>query len=624
MRRTRDPLRPVFAVCMTVLVALLLGSAFLSIGRTDNYDLSFGGKKMGADQAQWNDHALDHADDRIHVLLGFTHRSDATPAPTLNVKVFAADTGAQRTDTTMITAPDEGRQIFLELGAVVFSMFGLFVLWWGRDRASFWLGMFCVAFGTAMVQFYGVLPPIEMLAAVIVDSLLEVVSIYALYALAEAVAMESIRADDRLRNGVIVARAIAVVSVTLMALNVAGLYFYPIIQRSPVPDPLPLLGAWVGTFAEIFVLTLAPLGLLALGALRARDPAARSRAIVIFITTLCALSGVIYSVGKGVLQNGGAEFDSWWFTLLFIPVGFIFTISAYRVVEVKFFINRLLVLTGMTLILGAAIAASETWLEGFATRSVGRAIGHAATPAPRDGVDVTIDFIVACVIVLSFSTVHRFVDRIVERIVYRRRDEGVAALREFAVHRASFVTARAALLEQAVALVQQSVGAVSAAIYSECSTGYECSASHGEWQWPAIVGVDDPTFVALRSESEPVDLASLEALESAFGADGVAVRMAIGGRVTGALIVMPRLNEGDGAYAREELEAFDEIARGVADALFTLRSTETSAFVQAIADGKLSGSEAIRRAQALCDCEAPPPAAATVTRLETVRSAEPA
>jgi hypothetical protein len=608
---------------MTVLVALLLGSALFSIGRTDNYDLASHGLKMPADQPKWGDHDLDDPDQRIHVLLGFTHHSDATPAPAL-VNVVAGDTGAARTDTTMNSAPDEARQIFLEFGAFVFSTFGLFVLWWGRDRASFWLGMFCVAFGTAMVQFYGALPATGMLAAVIADSLLEVVSIYALYALAEAVAVESIRPDDRLRDGVMVARAIAVITITLMALTVAGQYVYPVMLRRALPDPLPLLGGWVATFAEIVVLTLAPLVLLALGALRARDPNARSRAIVIFLTTLCALSGVIYSVGKGVLQNGGAAFDSWWFTLLFIPVGFIFTISAYRVVEVKFFINRLLVLTGMTLILGVAITASETWLEGFATRSVGRAIGHAAPVAPRDGVNVTIDFVVACAIVLSFSTLHRFVDRIVERIVYRRRDEGVAALREFAVHRASFVTARAALLEQAVALVQQSVGAVSAAIYSECATGYECSASHGDWKWPAIVGVDDPTFVALRSESEPVDLTSLEALESAFGADGVAVRMAVGGRVTGALIVMPRLNEGDGPYAREELEAFDDIGRGVADALFTLRSTETSAFVQAIADGKLSGSEAIRRAQSLCDCEAPPPAAATVTRLETVRSAEPA
>jgi hypothetical protein len=610
---------------MTVIVTLLLGSALFSIGGTDNYDLALNGTKMPADQPDWRDHDLDDLDERIHVLLSFTHHVDK--APVKPVKVYVGDTGAARTDTTLSTVPDEARQILLEAGAIVFSTFGLFVLWWGRDRASFWLGMFCVAFGTAMVQFFGALPATGMLAAIIADSLLEVVSIYALYALAEAVTLESVRPDDRLRDGIIVVRAIAVITVALMVLNNAGMYFWPVVLQRAFPDPLPLLGAWVATFAEMFVLTAAPLTLLLLGALRARDPSARSRAIVIFLTTLCALSGVIYSIGKALLTGGGGGFDSWWFTLLFIPVGFIVTISAYRVVEVKFFINRLLVLTGMTLILGIAITASETWLEGFATRSVGRAMGHvaAAPAAPRDGVNVTIDFIVACAIVLSFSTVHRFVDRIVERIVYRRRDEGVAALREFAVHRASFVTARAALLEQAVALVQQSVGAVSAAIYSECATGYECSASHGEWQWPAVVGVDDPTFVALRSESEPVDLASLEALESAFGADGVAVRMAVGGRVTGALIVMPRLNEGDGPYAREELEAFDDIARGVADALFTLRSTETAAFVQAIADGKLAGSEAIRRAQALCECEAPPPAAAaTVTRLETVRSAEPA
>jgi hypothetical protein len=114
--------------------------------------------------------------------------------------------------------------------------------------------------------------------------------------------------------------------------------------------------------------------------------------------------------------------------------------------------------------------------------------------------------------------------------------------------------------------------------------------------------------------------------------------MAIGGRVTGALVVMPRGEDGDGPYVREERDAFDEISRGVADALFALRSNETTSFVRAVADGALTGVEAVRRARALCDCDVPvaPVSAAAAApsalpagagsngpvRVETVRSSE--
>jgi hypothetical protein len=295
--------------------------------------------------------------------------------------------------------------------------------------------------------------------------------------------------------------------------------------------------------------------------------------------------------------------------LLAIPAGFIITIPTYRVVEGKIVFSRILVVAGMTLIIGVLITQSELWFHSAALRALEPALDPNGTRHDWIGgaIGWIVDFAIACAIVLSFGKVHQLLDGACKRIVFRRRDEGIEALHDFAVHRASFVTARRALIDQTAALVRESVGAQGVAVYEECSGGYERTAASGNWPWPALADVDDPAFVALRSEAELLELDDLLALESALGNEGVVLRMVVGGRLTGALAVAPRASEGDGPYVRGELDALDDIARGVADALFTLRTSETAAFVRAVADGRLAGVEARRRAEALCECATPEP-----------------
>jgi hypothetical protein len=255
------------------------------------------------------------------------------------------------------------------------------------------------------------------------------------------------------------------------------------------------------------------------------------------------------------------------------------------------------------------ITQSELWFHSAALRALEPALDPNGTRHDWIGgaIGWIVDFAIACAIVLSFGKVHQLLDGACKRIVFRRRDEGIEALHDFAVHRASFVTARRALIDQTAALVRESVGAQGVAVYEECSGGYERTAASGNWPWPALADVDDPAFVALRSEAELLELDDLLALESALGNEGVVLRMVVGGRLTGALAVAPRASEGDGPYVRGELDALDDIARGVADALFTLRTSETAAFVRAVADGRLAGVEARRRAEALCECATPEP-----------------
>jgi hypothetical protein len=610
MKRARDPWRRILATAVTCAVVLLLGIAQLSIGLTDDYYFDRGPASTDDDTAVWSDRSLADLGDRIRVQLGSTTRT----TPPHEISVMTHDShGVRHVDTMVSSPPDETRQIFEVLASALFAFFGLFVLWWGRDRASLWLGIFCAAFGTAMVQFFGLLPPVGMLAAALVDVVFEALAIYALYALAETVALDTLAPDDPIRTVLHGSRMVAVATVVVVALTSLISDLMPTLRREPMPDALAMIGVKATLLAVVGVLTLAPLAFLTLGALRAKDQPHRNRALVILATTACALSGVVYSLVKQ-LPAGQAGFDSPWFSLLAIPAGFIITIPAYRVVEVKIVVNRLLVLAGMTLIIGVLITQSELWVHGAAINVIEPALDPNGTRHDLIGgaIGWAIDFAIACAIVLSFGTVHQLLDGTFKRMVFRRRDEGIAALHDFSVHRASFVTARRALIEQTAGLVKESVGAHGAAIYEECSGGYERTASSGTWPWPPLADVDDPAFVALRSEAELLELDGMLALESALGNEGVALRMVVGGRLTGALCVAPRANEGDGPYVRAELDALDDIARSVADALFTLRSAETAAFVRAVADGQLAGVEARRRAEALCDCATPEPPRAGV------------
>ena len=459
-----------------------------------------------------------------------------------------------------------------------------------------------------MVQFFGLLPPLGMLAAALADVVFEALAIYALYALAETVALDTLAPEDPIRRALHGARTVAVATVVVVALTALISDLMPTVGREPMPDALTMIAAKATLLAVVGVLTIAPLAFLTLGALRAQDVAHRNRALVILATTACALSGVVYSLVKQ-LPAGQAGFDSPWFSLLAIPAGFIITIPTYRVVEGKIVFSRILVVAGMTLIIGVLITQSELWFHSAALRALEPALDPNGTRHDWIGgaIGWIVDFAIACAIVLSFGKVHQLLDGACKRIVFRRRDEGIEALHDFAVHRASFVTARRALIDQTAALVRESVGAQGVAVYEECSGGYERTAASGNWPWPALADVDDPAFVALRSEAELLELDDLLALESALGNEGVVLRMVVGGRLTGALAVAPRASEGDGPYVRGELDALDDIARGVADALFTLRTSETAAFVRAVADGRLAGVEARRRAEALCECATPEP-----------------
>jgi hypothetical protein len=585
----RNPYQRLVATVMTIIVVTLLPVAHFS--RTSTYDYGVN----PTDRPVWSAASLDDVAQRIRIVIGSSHAD----APQPNIDVMREDPATHRSTQQSVrvekSAPQQEREVAAELAAALFALFGLFVLWWGRDRAALWLGVFCASFGTMMIQFYGALPELAMFAAAIVATTLEFVSMYALYALAEVVTLEVLARHDPVRKIVRVAGNVVLGIIGFTAAIELGRMLLPVVFRVTILPELTAIQGPLTTFSIVVTLCAAPLVLLATASLRAAEPAGRKKAIVIFATTLAALSGVIYSIAH---QWNPPQFDTSWFTLLAIPIGFIVTIRAYQVVEVKVVISRILVVTAMTAIIGAAIALSETFVHGMAEERVASFL-QATTTEAKAHVSWALEFLVAFVIVVSFSNLHHFLDELFKRIVFRKRDEAVEALHDFAAHRASSFSARRTLLRQAVELVKHELCACGAAIYEESAAGYDLAERQGAWAWPECVDVDDPVFVTMRTELERVDLGEMRATRSALGAEGYACRMAVGGRVIGTFVIGPREREQDGPYVREELVALDDMARGVADALFNLRAGETAIFVRAVAEGSVGGEEARRRAEAL-------------------------
>ena len=475
------------------------------------------------------------------------------------------------------------RSLALLFSGVVFAIFGLIILWWGRDAASLWLGVFSASFASPLFQPYATLPEWAMLLGWTVVEILSVLAIYSLYALAEAVARSAI--EHRWINQAIVTIRVAVLTLLGVALIVdLGSKFLPIVWGAQMPSGLdPFVRSWLtATFAIAMI--LAPLCLLAATAAYGHDARQRRNAVVIFITTALAVSGLTISIVKHGAAGMAPAFDNWWFTLLLIPIGFIVTIPTLKVVDVKVVISRVLVLASMTAIVGLMIGITET----IVTKYVDVRYPELATPA---------QFVIAFLIVFSFAWLHQKVAERVHRFVFRRQVEAVRDLKKFA-HDSAFVNSRDLLLEDAVAEICRTLGAVGAALYEESNAGYGLLQSCGA-AFESSVEADDRAFVHMRGSLSRVDLSAVSPRPSRLGTDGFAFPMAVCGKVVGALAVGPRTDEAEGPYVTEELDALDEVAQKIGDALFRMKATEISAFVGTVADGKLEDGAVSARAREL-------------------------
>jgi hypothetical protein len=254
-----------------------------------------------------------------------------------------------------------------------------------------------------------------------------------------------------------------------------------------------------------------------------------------------------------------------------------FAVLSQRLVDVRIAINRALVFTVlMTLIVGS-LGVTESLLERSA---LGTRTGFA--------LEVAVPLALGAV----FHHLQRRVEALVDRLFFRREHRAREALRDF-VRDAGFIETPEVMADRMVAAFDRHAGGAGAALYEARGPGFECSAASGAAAWPKLLDPDDPALVRLRSTQGPVDL---HAVTSALGSDGIALPLALRGRLFGALVCGPREA---GRFSQGEIAELAQAAREAGASLFAVRAAANESLIERLAEGRVEPLQAAREARLL-------------------------
>jgi GAF domain-containing protein len=271
-----------------------------------------------------------------------------------------------------------------------------------------------------------------------------------------------------------------------------------------------------------------------IGAIAARGPD-RQRALWASGSVLVGFSGIIVNLVALAFdaQAGWLQFAQ--ITIIAIPLGLGYTILRHRTIDIGFVVSRALVLTVVSFIVVAAFGLME--------RALGKLFIDESHIASR-----TVEIALALGLGFSLRTLHLRVERAVDFLFFRGRQQSLAALRAFQ-RDVFYIEDASAVEEQTVALVLRHAGAAAVTIAGE-----------------GAATNDDPLFVRLRSSRQPVKLRDTgTALHGEY-----AFPMVVRGTLTGALIVAAKRN-GE-TYDPVERDLLAEIAERAGIALDALRT----------------------------------------------------
>jgi len=261
---------------------------------------------------------------------------------------------------------------------------------------------------------------------------------------------------------------------------------------------------------------------------------------------------------------------------LFCMGGYLYAAIRTRLVDVSFVVNRAVVYAAITGLLFGIFSLLELGLHQFAV---------------GDKLSWVLQAIVALLLAMALSPLHRRLDHWVERFFFRKQRLAIASLRTFAAE-CAFIEQQGRLLETAVERLQQHCDAV--AIYERALAGYQLRGATGR-AWPEAIDVDDPAFVSLRAHRQEVDL---HGLASALGIDSLMFPMIVGEMLTGAVVCRPRAGE---QFAPDVRAALAEAAHNLGASLYILRYREQARLVADIATGRIDETGARRRAIAMLE-----------------------
>jgi hypothetical protein len=231
-------------------------------------------------------------------------------------------------------------------------------------------------------------------------------------------------------------------------------------------------------------------------------------------------------------------------------VGLLYAVVRTRLLDFSVVLNRTLVYAATTSLVLGLFALFESLIERIA-------VGERAS--------LLLELLVPLALGVSLTTVHRRIDGLIERLIFRHQYRQEIALRRFA-REAAFVSTPDSLLELAVTELQRHTGAPWVAIYESRSQGFVLARQRGEHLLPACVDTDDPAVVALRSHEPDVDL---DDRAGALQQEGYAFPLKVRGQLIGLLVVGPRPAE---HFSSEERELFAHVAHEVGATLFAIRA----------------------------------------------------
>ncbi|MGA9944804.1 MAG: hypothetical protein WBP75_07170 [Candidatus Cybelea sp.] len=215
----------------------------------------------------------------------------------------------------------------------------------------------------------------------------------------------------------------------------------------------------------------------------------------------------------------------WWFAM---PAILSYSLLSRRLFDIGFVFNRAAVFTGASVILLGAFVLVE-WLL---TDWLGTA-GHATNVLVSGGVALALG--------LSIRFVHGRVDRVVDRVFFRRRHEDEDAIRTF-TREAPYITDSDILVRRATETLERHTNATSVDIvlrYDE----------------------NDPAILRLRADPHALDLLGLET--SLHG--DMAFPMTARGQLLGVVVLGPR-RSGE-KYAPDETSAISQLAASLGTTL---------------------------------------------------------
>ena len=266
--------------------------------------------------------------------------------------------------------------------------------------------------------------------------------------------------------------------------------------------------------------------------------------------------GGLFAIGIVLADTnplGPASFIAGMFTQDLALVVFLYAIVRHRVVDVRVVVSRTLVYAMTTSLVLGLFALFESLFERTA-------LGHSAS--------LVLELAVPLGLGVSLSTVHRRIDTLVDRLVFRRQYREETALRGFASESA-FVNNPETLLDLTVEQIVHHARAPWVAFYEYGSKAYRRVCQRGEKDLPEAIATDDLALVKLRAHESDVDL---HEAPSGVGREGYVFPLRARGHLLGVLVVGPRPDE---HYAAEERELMAHVAQAVGASLFALRAQAT-------------------------------------------------